>query len=113
MIVEVFTPEDYLRALDFGIKYPAFCVWDLDCLVVARKFKFPIVTMDATQFFNNNETIELVQDLHNSGVTILLFWKSFPDKDKEWWLRKYLGKTVSKIYTERWSPAKKPGIRPH
>lgn len=27
MIVEVFSPEDYLKALKSGIRYPAYCIW--------------------------------------------------------------------------------------
>ena len=44
--------------------------------------------------------------LHDSGVTILLFWNDFKDRDSYHWLKQYLGKTVSKIYTDSWSPNK-------
>lgn len=110
MIVEVFSPEDYLRALKAGVKYPAYCVWGLANLQIAKRFKFPIVTMDANNFFRKEETVRQVQELHDSGVTIMLFWTSFPDRDKPEWIRKYLGRTVSKVYTDRWGPSKLPGI---
>ncbi len=108
MIVEVFSPRDYLRALRAGVKYPAYCVWTPAHLKTAKEFGFPIVTMDANNFFRQRETIRMAQDLHDSGVTILLFWTGYPDRDKPEWLKKYLGRTVSKIYTDKWAPADKP-----
>ena len=108
MIVEVFSPQDYLKTLRSGIKYPAYCVWNKNNLETAIKFKFPIVTMDAKNFFENNENIHLVQKLHDSGVTILLFYTSFSGRDKPEFLKKYLGKTVSKVYTDTWSPSVLP-----
>lgn len=108
MIVEVFSPRDYLRALQSGIKYPAYCVWSPSHLKIAKSFGFPIVTMDANNFFRSPDTIRMVQELHDSGVTILLFWTAYPDRDRPEWLKKYLGHTVSKIYTDTWSPEGKP-----
>lgn len=104
MIVEVFSPKDYLRAIREGVKYPAYCIWNKDNLKTAIKFKFPIVTMDAKNFFENDEDICLVQKLHDSGVTILLFYTSFQDRDNPAFLKKYLGNTFSKVYTDTWSP---------
>ena len=108
MIVEVFSPQDYLKALRSGIKYPAYCVWNKNNFETAIKFKFPIVTMDAKNFFENDENIHLVQKLHDSGVTILLFYTSFSGRDKPEFLKKYLGKTISKVYTDTWSPSVLP-----
>ena len=56
MIVEVFSPTDYLKALRSGVLYPAYCVWSPSHLEVAKRYRFPIVTMDANLFFNHNET---------------------------------------------------------
>ena len=104
MIVEVFSPLDYLGALRDGVRYPAYCVWDEKRLDLARRYNFPIVTMDAKRLFGDERTIRKVQELHDSGTTILLFWTSYPHKDEESWLRRYLGHTVSKIYTDKWNP---------
>ena len=104
MIVEVFSPLDYLEALRDGVRYPAYCVWDEKRLDLARRYNFPIVTMDAKRLFRDERAIRKVQELHDSGTTILLFWTSYPHKDEESWLRRYLGRTVSKIYTDKWSP---------
>lgn len=109
IIVEVFSPSDYRRALQEGIKYPAYCIWNTDNLKTAVKYKFPIVTMDAKNFFENEDTINMVQDLHDSGVTILLFYTSFSKRDTPEFVKKYVGKTVSKIYTDVWSPTSLPG----
>lgn len=108
MIVEVFSPQDYNKALKSGIKYPAYCIWNKNNLETAIKFKFPLVTMDAKNFFENDEDIQLVQKLHDSGVTILLFYTSFSDRDKPEFLKKYLGTTISKVYTDTWSPSVLP-----
>lgn len=64
--------------------------------------------MSAGSFFNSPETIEIVRNLHNSGITILLFGTGFKDWDKETFVREHLGKTVSKIYTDRFSPSDIP-----
>lgn len=108
IIVEVFKPKDYLKALYSGIRYPAYCIWDKKNLKTAVKLKFPIVTLNAKNFFENDAAIELVQKLHDSGVTILLFYTSFLNRDKPEFLKKHLGKTVSKIYTDTWSPTTLP-----
>lgn len=108
LIVEVFSPNDYLRALDSGIKYPAFCIGNLESLKIAKEFKFPIVTMAAWSFFNSPENIKLVQNLHDDGVTILLYGSGQEYWNAPEWAKKYVGKTVSKIYTDYWSPNELP-----
>ena len=108
IICEVFSVNGYRKALRAGIKYPAYCIWDKDSFDTAVKYKFPIVTMDAKNFFDNEDTINIVQNLHDSGVTILLFYTSFSRKDTPEFVKKYVGKAVSKIYTDIWSPDNLP-----
>ena len=108
MIVEVFSPEDYLKALQSGVKFPAYRIKNKKHFEIAQDFSFPIVTMDANSFFNDDSSINNVQILHNSGVTILLYYTEFRDKDKPEFIHKYLGKTVSKIYTDSLSPINFP-----
>lgn len=50
----------------------------------------------------------MVQNLHNKGVTILLYGTGTPYWDKETFIREHVGKTVSKIYTDRYSPSDMP-----
>ena len=69
-----------------------------------KKYRFPIVTMDAANFFDSEENIQKVQQLHDEGVTIFLYWNDYSFRDEPTWIRKYLGRTVSKIYTDKWSP---------
>lgn len=108
VIVEIFDIFDYLRAIRAGIKLPAFHISSPKQIRLVRKLKFPIVTIDAPNFFNTEENISLVQQLHNEGVTIFLAWVSYPKKDAPEWIHKYLGRTVSKIYTDQWSPSMIP-----
>lgn len=108
IIVEVFSPEDYLKALQSGVRYPAYCIYGEKEYRIATRFRFPIVTMSARHFFNNRQRIQMVETLHNSGVTILLFGTGFQDWDKETFIQEHLGKTVSKIYTDRFSPSDMP-----
>lgn len=108
VIVEVFDVFDYLNAIKAGIKLPAFHISSPEQIKLARKLKFPIVTIDAPNFFDTEENIRLVQQLHNEGVTIFLAWVSYPKKDTPEWIHKYLGCTVSKIYTDKWAPSMIP-----
>lgn len=108
MIVEVFSPDDYLRALQCGIKYPAFGVYTKEDFKIAQEFKFPIITMNANCFFNDEETINNVKNLHNSGVTILLFSMGYRDFDNPDFLYRHLGVTVSKVYSKKFSPNNLP-----
>ncbi|MCM1281071.1 MAG: hypothetical protein NC211_04465 [Alistipes senegalensis] len=108
MIVEVFSPEDYLKALQSGVKYPAYCIWGKKEYQIATRFRFPIVTMSAYSFFDTPETTQMAQNLHNNGTAILLFGTGKPYWDKKDFVREHLGKTVSKIYTDRFSPADMP-----
>lgn len=108
VIVEVFDVFDYLSAIRAGIKLPAFHISTPRQIELARKLQFPIVTIDAPNFFNKEENIHLIQQLHNEGVTIFLAWVSYPKKDSPDWVHKYLGRTVSKIYTDQWSPSMIP-----
>ena len=108
MIVEVFSPQDYLKALRAGIKYPAYCVWGIKQLGIAKQFNFPIITMDAKNFFENSDSIRLAQELHNKNVTILLFYTSFSQRDTTGFIKKHAGRSFSKVYTDTWSPSTLP-----
>ena len=108
MIVEVFSPSAWLEAVQAGVRYPAFCIWNPKNLEQARRFRFPIVTMAASSFFREPALVSQIQSLHEAGVTILLFLAGFPEGDSPEFIRRHLGKTVSKIYTDNWSPLHMP-----
>lgn len=108
IIVEVFSPDEYRKALEAGIKYPAYCIWGNKHLKTAIDYKFPIVTMDAGSFFENADDIAAVQKLHDSGVTILLFYHAFSKNDAPEFVKRHVGKTVSKVYTDKWAPTALP-----
>lgn len=108
IIVEVFSPYEYYKALEAGIKYPAYCIWDKKCLETAIDYKFPIVTMDAGNFFENEDDMAAVRKLHDAGVTILLFYNAFSRRDAPEFVKRHVGKTVSKVYTDTWAPTALP-----
>lgn len=104
LIVEVFSVKDYLSALMAGIKHPAYCIWAEHELEIARAFKFPIVTIG--EYFFQTGNISAVKELHDAGVTILFFHGGAGDNAT--FLQKHLGKSFSKVYTNKWSPINMP-----
>lgn len=110
MITEVFTPEDYIRALEKGIKYPAYCIWGGTHLRIAAQIGFPLVTLNGPGIFNNPFLIANTRRLHEKGVVIMLFWPLDNKADDPEFLRKYAGKCFSLIYTDRWSPNDHPDL---
>lgn len=89
VIVEVFDLLSYVRAVNEGIEYPAFSLRAPSDIELVKKYRFPIVTIQADKFFDSEENIRLVQQLHNEGVTIFLAWATYLKKDDPTWIRKY------------------------
>lgn len=108
MIVEVFSPEDYLAALEAGIRYPVFCVQNEKRYQQALKFGFPLITLNASNFMETEESLKRIEALHKRGVTIFLFAGDTFAIDSTAFIKAHLGKTVSKMYTDSWAPAKLP-----
>lgn len=100
LIVEVFDADNYLRALQAGIKYPAFCIWGEYELALENAFEFPIATV-GSYFFTDGDTAD-VKKMHDANIT-LLFFHGGKHEDPEF-LAKHLGTYFSKIYTNRYSP---------
>ncbi|MBO6171577.1 MAG: hypothetical protein J6N67_05400 [Desulfovibrio sp.] len=101
MIVEVFDPYDYLKALLAGVRYPAYCLWEPKDYNTPLRFGLPLVTMSGCPFFDTPEHIDMVRALHAGGVTILLF---IPPGDETAFLKAHLGRTVSKVYVDNNAP---------
>lgn len=70
MIVEVFSPQDYIRALKAGVHYPAFSVPHQAALRQACVHGYPMIAIGAELFLNN---IETMRQLHRKGVCIMVF----------------------------------------
>lgn len=108
MIVEVFSIKDYVRALRAGVKYPALCVGkSRERIMQAMRHNIKLVTMEADKrLFSEN--LGDIKRFHDNGGVILLFYVNFSDADTYDFLNVHLGKTFTKIYTNRWSPASLP-----
>lgn len=95
------TPEaryKYQKALQAGVKYPAYsAVWNLDYV---EKYEFPIIVVSASQINSSPETPEKLRKLHQKGVTIMVC----NSKDNVYFIKEHLGQTVSMIYTDKWYP---------
>ncbi len=105
MIVEVPSGLKYKQALDAGVKYPALSMRP-NLAGLVKELNIPIVTAHMGMYSDKNGKKKL-KDVHDKGVTILLFCYG---KNKYWdtsqSVKEFVGKNVSKIYTDVWSPSK-------
>ncbi len=102
MIVEVFGSYQYIQALKAGIKYPAYSVLKPHLIEEAEKNAFPLVVTPA-YWFNSPDYVDRIQKLHERGIVILVYSASQCDAPD--FIYKHLGKNISLIYTDRWTPA--------
>lgn len=102
MIVEVFSAQDYLRAMKAGILFPAFNVPNQASLKLACQHLFPIITISANLFLANVETM---QSLHSQGICIMVY--DTEEIDLPAFMNEHLGNTASMIYTGEIPPASK------
>lgn len=99
MIVETFHSWQYAKALDCGIKYPAFCLSRHECLLdVAMKYSFPIVTVDGT-LLHSSSAKEKLRQIHQNKTCIMLYCGESESVDNINYVESNLGSTCSKIYT--------------
>ena len=99
MIVEVFSPLEYERALCAGVKYPAFCVLNQAGLKQACQHEYNFLTINANLFLNN---IDTMRKLHQKQVVIMVYGTESIDA-REFAL-KYIGSAASMIYTGKLEP---------
>ena len=99
MIVEVFSPQDYVRALNSGILYPAFCITHSIALQQAVEHRYPIVTISVELFLQHLDTI---RRLHQEQVCIMVYGTE--SLDAEQFICNHAGTSASMIYTSTISP---------
>ncbi len=102
MIVEVFSTYDYIRALEAGIQYPAYSVSSDSSLYELEKYEFPIAVISASIFYKNNSE-HRIKNLHEKGITILVHHGEICDTPE--FIETHLGKNISAIYTDKYSPS--------
>ena len=99
MMVEVFSPQDYVRALKAGIWYPAFCISHSIALQQAIEHQYPIITISAELFL---EHLDTMRQLHQQRVCIMVYGTETLDCSQ--FIREHLGTGASMIYTSTVAP---------
>lgn len=103
MIVEVFSPQDYVRALKAGIWYPAFCISHSIALQQAIEHQYPLITISAGLFL---EHLDTMRQLHQQKVCIMVYGTE--ELNCSQFIREHLGTSASLIYTSTVSPSDLP-----
>lgn len=106
MVVEAFDSISYLAALRAGVKNVALTVCSAQNLMQAHKYKLHGLVMYAHELEKNPEIVKLAAQLHQEGCCIMVH--GAPTCDDVEFARKYLGRCVSRIYTNTWSPQDPP-----
>lgn len=98
MIVELKKMRHYRKALEIGLKYPAFSTRRVHKL---ETYQFPIAVTRVSAL-KDPEKAERIRKLHEQKVTLLVFDSSVCDKPE--FIEKHLGKSISMIYTDEHTP---------
>lgn len=106
MVIEACSVHDYLRALRAGFKHVALTAWSLYDLQQAQKYQLSGVVLSATVLKEDPAAVKLVQQLHADGCCIMVHWASVCDAPE--FVREYLGRCISRIYTDTWAPVNPP-----
>lgn len=106
MVVEAFSCYDYLRALRAGARHVALSAWSVHGLQQAQKYKLPGVVLSATVIRDDPAALPLIQQMHREGCCITVHWASVSDKPD--FVHEHLGRNISRLYTDTWSPSNVP-----
>ena len=105
IIVEVFGRENYIDALKTGIKYPLMSLsGSIEDSEQAIKYSYPIIAVNAETAFSSENTIKKLQEVHNNKITIFVYYVGYSNRDTPKFIKNYVGKTFSKVYTDKWAP---------
>ena len=108
MIVEAFDTHHYLSACRAGFSHVALTVWSIHGLMQAMEYQLPAIVLAAQVVDSQSEALPLIEELHRSGCCIMVHWASICDKPE--FVHKYLGRSISRIYTDTWSPQQPPSL---
>lgn len=99
LIVETFHPWQYWKALNCGIKYPAYCLRKYECLLdMALTCRIPIVTVDG-ELMRSSVARDKMRLLHKNKTCIMVYCNMPNSVDNLDYARINLGNTCSMIYT--------------
>ena len=96
LLVEVFSVDNYIKALNAGIRYPMLCVGDeRDLQQHFRLLETGLISMITCPVQLLETRLTDLQKLHDRGVNIFAFTTNNVD-----FMNQYLGKTVTGFYTD-------------
>lgn len=106
MIIEAFSCYGALRAFQNGFHNVALTAYSVHDLRNAQQYRIPGIVLYAPLIEESAEALALVQQLHQSGCCIMVHCASVCDKPD--YVHRHLGKNISRIYTNTWSPSAPP-----
>ena len=106
MIVEAFSPHDCLQAFRAGFTNVALTAWSVYDLQQAQKYGICGVVLTSHLMAKQPSSVALVRQLHDAGCCIMVHGSDFSDKPD--FVYTHLGRNISRIYTDTWSPGNLP-----
>ena len=109
MIVEAFSTHNCLQAFRAGFTHVALTAYSVHDLQQAQKYNIPGVVLGAQLMVMDPFSVPVVRQLHDSGCCIMVHGSRYSDDPD--FVHTHLGRNISRIYTDTWSP-KNPPPRP-
>ena len=106
MIVEAFSTHNCLQAFRAGFTHVALTASSVYDLQQAQKYNIPGVVLGAQLMEMDPFSVPLVRQMHDAGCCIMVHWASICDKPD--FVHTHLGRNISRIYTDTWSPGNLP-----
>ena len=106
MIVEGTTVQNCLNARQNGFVNVALTAYSMDDLKQVQKYHIPGVVLGSWMMWMDPFSIPFVRQLHDSGCCIMVHGSVFSDKAEL--IYTHLGRNISRIYTDTWSPGNLP-----
>ena len=106
MIVEASTVQNCLQARQNGFENVALTAYSMNDLRLVRKYRLPGVVLGSWMMWMDPFSIPYVRQLHDSGCCIMVHGSVFSDKPEL--IYTHLGRNISRIYTDTWSPGNLP-----
>ena len=106
MIVEAFSTHNCLQAFRAGFTHVALTAYSAYDLQQAQKYNIPGVVLGAQLLVMDPFSVPLVRQMHDAGCCIMVHGSAFSDKPD--FVHTHLGRNISRIYTDTWSPGNLP-----
>lgn len=106
MIVEAFSTHNCLQAFRAGFTHVALTAYSVYDLQQAQKYNIPGVVLGAHLMVMDPFSVPLVRQMHDAGCCIMVHGSAFSDKPD--FVHTHLGRNISRIYTDTWSPGNLP-----